>query len=1400
MSIDTKSVDTMRIDTKSVDTKSVDTMRIDTHALLRDLRPVLSALRDDLLERAKLPGVRAGLRTTYQAEKSAQRTADPFDVWQRHRATQVAAAWVLSVMFVRTLEDRDLLDRRRIAGPGAEDSEQQFFTLAPFLSVRDYLLTVFRELAQLPGAFALFDSRHNPVWVLGPSANAARKLVDFFRQQDADGHLLYQFGKHQLGRDESGDTRFLGDIYQDLDDDVRKRYALLQTPDFVESFILDDTLDPAIRTFGLENVRLIDPTCGSGHFLLGAFARLLAAWREAEPATDAQILAQRAIAQVYGADLNPYAVAIARFRLTVAFLEASGLQRLADAPPLALNLCVADSLLHGVSGQTGHLDSLLSPDDYADESARQFWGADLFALEDKHEALRILGQRYHAVVGNPPYINVKDAKLRDEYRKHYKACHRGYQLVAPFTERFFDLATKGGYVGAIVGNGFMKREFGKKLIEEVLPRLELTKVIDTSGAYIPGHGTPTVILFGRKQPPSDAPVLAAMGKRGEPATPEDPTQGAVWSSIRDHHTDVGFENDYISIAEVDRERFKKHPWTLTGGGASELKQLLEERCELKVGDIVESIGRTSVVGEDPIFMMENHEAERIGLGSIALPLVIGEAVRDWSISGTPHCLYPYDEIAGDCLPEDYPNLLRYFWPFRTTLRARSVFGKGIEDKGCAWYEHLEHYRSKLRTPLSIAFAFVATHNHFVLDRGGKVFNRSAPIIKLPEDATEEDHLALLGYLNSSTAAFYIRQTSHSKGAQGINEGHKAEQWEQFLEFSGARVGLVPIPAGVSGFCPFQRIAGKLCELSQRRESVMPRQAVRAWYERPAGYLADELTDCESLAGMILARMCSIQEELDWLVYEAFGLLSEADLELLHRARGEAVPAFPRLVDTSENRVASLGLFPGHRAFEVVLARDTLTSGRSTSWFDRNGYASPGTIRKHYAPAYQRLIEARVAIIDQNKLVRLIERPEYKRRWILRNFRAELEQAGVATLMDATECEIERETTAYRADEVARTVLADSRHAQLADALFPDSGDLVRDVEACIREASAPHAAPSLLKEPGLDKYRAWLRLWQLQRREDAGGSVGEIPPPPKFKQSDFAAPVYWRLRGKLNVPKERFISYPGAESDEDPSPLYGWAGWDHLERAQALAALYQRRKNEDGWDFDRLMPLLVGLWELVPWLEQWHNEPSAEYGGARMGEFFADFVSQQVREAGRTTEDLEAWRPPKKKRGGGRKGKGKGAGKGRKKATRKESGVGGRAASSETGAGVGDGDSAGVGDGDSVGVGDGDSAGVGQGAGVGVSDSGGVGAPAGGGAGGGGGGVTRKSGRRGGRKPKVTPEQIVKAVRAISAENGGEGASQAKVAQRLEVSAQVVARAAKPLLEQGTVELVSKRPKVFLLA
>jgi hypothetical protein len=82
-----------------------------------------------------------------------------------------------------------------------------------------------------------------------------------------------------------------------------------------------------------------------------------------------------------------------------------------------------------------------------------------------------------------------------------------------------------------------------------------------------------------------------------------------------------------------------------------------------------------------------------------------------------------------------------------------------------------------------------------------------------------------------------------------------------------------------------------------------------------------------------------------------------------------------------------------------------------------------------------------------------------------------------------------------------------------------------------------------------------------------------------------------------------------------------------LQQAQALATLYQKRKTEEAWGKDRLVPMLAGIDELVPWVRQWHNEPSAQFGGLRLGDYFADFVAAQCVELGVTLEQVRGWRP-----------------------------------------------------------------------------------------------------------------------------------------------------------------------------
>ena len=149
---------------------------------------------------------------------------------------------------------------------------------------------------------------------------------------------------------------------------------------------------------------------------------------------------------------------------------------------------------------------------------------------------------------------------------------------------------------------------------------------------------------------------------------------------------------------------------------------------------------------------------------------------------------------------------------------------------------------------------------------------------------------------------------------------------------------------------------------------------------------------------------------------------------------------------------------------------------------------------------------------------------------------------------------------------------------------------------------------------------------QEQRRRKAE-EVGDVPVPPKYNKNDFLTADYWRLRGGLDVPKERFVSFPRCERDVGGSPVVTWAGYDHLARARAIAAYYLERKETDGWESARLIPLLAGVAELVPWLRQWHNDYDPA-SGVRMGDYYAEFVRDEARGLQMTEADLAAWAPP----------------------------------------------------------------------------------------------------------------------------------------------------------------------------
>ena len=111
------------------------------------------------------------------------------------------------------------------------------------------------------------------------------------------------------------------------------------------------------------------------------------------------------------------------------------------------------------------------------------------------------------------------------------------------------------------------------------------------------------------------------------------------------------------------------------------------------------------------------------------------------------------------------------------------------------------------------------------------------------------------------------------------------------------------------------------------------------------------------------------------------------------------------------------------------------------------------------------------------------------------------------------------------------VIATARQLKGPDA---DLADVLKEI---IADEHVPFLAAYRYKPSGLDKRAQWERTWDLQREEDATGKRLDIDVPPKYAGADFQKQSYWRHRGKLDVPKERFISYPGASPDSDKDSL-----------------------------------------------------------------------------------------------------------------------------------------------------------------------------------------------------------------------------------------------------------------------
>ena len=628
-------------------------------------------------------------------------------------------------------------------------------------------------------------------------------------------------------------------------------------------------------------LRILDPACGSGSFLLGAYQYLLdwhqrwylandpAKWSKGKNPTlrpgpaGELILSIRErkrilIDNIYGVDLDPQAVEVTKLSLLLKCLEGESAQSINDLllfheralPDLGDNIKCGNSLIGTdicSTDEWGNLSederSRLRPFDWKTEFST------IFAKEQ---------DGFDAVIGNPPYVRMEEFKplkksLRQQYACHEERC----DLYAYFIEKAHVLLRVGGRFGMIVSNKFLRGHYGSPLRSFLTGNACIDRIIDFAGLPVfPNATVRTIVLLTSRRVQDNRHIAYA-----PPLSPQH------FSSLQTGELTVE-QATAASTVKVPPTVLTRPVWSFTDGKIGKLLHRIQSQCQplgeycggricmgiksgLTEAFVVDAptrtaIGRGIVSGLAEAFVIDQPTRGAIlratrAANEIIKPLLNGRDVHRYSIRPSgKYLLYTYHGIDIG----KYPAVEAHLRPFKPRLERRATRQE--------WFE-LQQPQMKfvqfLEAP-KIIFPDIAITPRFALDETGHYGTNTTYFIPGKD-------LYLLGLLNSKLAFLYFKITC--AGLEG--------KTETYLRFFGQYL---------EGF-PVRRIdpAKKEDKVAHDRLVSLVDQMLSLHKSQAA---AQSPTDKESLQRQIDAT----DRQIDRLIYDLYGL-SDDEIRIIEES-------------------------------------------------------------------------------------------------------------------------------------------------------------------------------------------------------------------------------------------------------------------------------------------------------------------------------------------------------------------------------------------------------------------------------------------------------------------------------------------------------------------------------------
>lgn len=563
--------------------------------------------------------------------------------------------------------------------------------------------------------------------------------------------------------------------------EVRKAGGVYYTPTYIVEYIVKNTVgkllegktpyDVAARTPTWKPAKsgrplsVLDPACGSGSFLIGAYQYLLDWYRDwfvaDDPARHKDRVYQSKKGQwrlstaerkrilldhIYGVDIDPQAVEVTKLSLLLKVLEGETketLQRQLFAKERALP-DLADNIKCG--------NSLIGPDFY---QAQQL---DLFDADQRlrinvfdwaaefSEIMKVGG--FDAVIGNPPYVRQESLREIKSYLKHrYESFESTADLYVYFVETAIRLLREGGFFSFIVSSGFLRTNFGRGLRSFVQQSGAVLELVDFGGLPVFSGAKDTYVcipLISRGVQPETVRVCKVPGLEGLDL-PACVTSRAYQVPIVRFSQDAWRTDEERVLRILDALRARTFPL----GEHLGRRIFLGVKTGLNEAFEIDAATRLRLIQQCP------------NADTLIRPFLGGQDIRRYSIRKSGRYLIaiqdgwtrkhmsqspePKERAAWEWFASAYPPLAAHLAPFAEAARKR-------QDQGEFWWELRPcDYYDVLDDP-KIVYPDIAKFPRFYLDTEGLYIRNTAYCLG-------SDDKYLLGVLNSRLGWFSISQIS-----------------------------------------------------------------------------------------------------------------------------------------------------------------------------------------------------------------------------------------------------------------------------------------------------------------------------------------------------------------------------------------------------------------------------------------------------------------------------------------------------------------------------------------------------------------------------------------------------------------------------------------------------------------